>query len=123
MVHRYLIEYSQVLVFIVVGFAIIGGVFTLSKLLRPNKPTPEKLASYECGQIPIGEPWSAFPIRYYFFALLFVVFDVEVSFLFPWAVIFRQSADWATFLEMVVFILILVAGLFYAWKKGALRWT
>lgn len=123
MFHQYLIEYAVALIFIITGFAFIALVFALSSLLRPSNPSPEKLSTYECGEVPIGESWFSFHVRYYFYAFLFVIFDVEVAFLFPWAVVFRQLADWVIFFEMVAFVLILVFGLVYAWKKGALRWA
>ena len=115
------LPYGYVVMFAAVGLAFLAISFTLARLLRPNKPSPEKLMPYECGPDPIGPAWYQFNIRYYVYALLFVVFDVEAAFLFPWALVYRQQG-WAGFAEMVVFIGILTAGLLYAWRKGALEW-
>tara|TARA_B100000315_G_C14503745_1_gene553569 strand:+ start:85 stop:393 length:309 start_codon:yes stop_codon:yes gene_type:complete len=87
----------------------------------PRKPNPIKSATYECGLDTIGPTWVQFNFRYYFFALLFVVFDIETVFLYPWAVQFRQLKLFGL-VEMLIFILILVVGFAYAWKKGALEW-
>src|SRR5881296_2293705 len=93
----------------------------LSHLLGPWKPTREKLKTYESGEEPVGQAWGRYPTHFYVFALLFVVFDVEVIFLFPWAVLFRALGV-AGLIEVIVFIGILVVGLYYAWKKDALNW-
>lgn len=89
--------------------------------IRPNNPDPVKLDTYECGTETIGTTWVRFNFRYYYFALLFVIFDVETLFLYPWAVRFRQLHLFG-FIEMAVFILILAVGYLYAWKKHALEW-
>jgi NADH:ubiquinone oxidoreductase subunit 3 (subunit A) len=91
-------------------------------LIRPSRPTPEKLTTYECGEDPTGGAWVQFNIRFYVFALLFIVFDVEAVFLLPWAVVFRKLGALA-FLEGVVFIVILVVALAYVWRKGDLEWV
>lgn len=98
----------------------IGGLLT-SALIHPKKPTPEKLLPYECGVDPIGESWVQFKASYYLYALVFVVFDVETIFLYPWAVKFQTLGTFA-FVEMMIFMAILTVGLWYAWKKGALLW-
>ncbi|MFQ5826312.1 MAG: NADH-quinone oxidoreductase subunit A [Dehalococcoidia bacterium] len=87
----------------------------------PKKPDPIKSSTYECGLDTIGKTWVQFNFRYYLFALVFVVFDIEMVFLYPWAVAFRQLGLFGL-VEMVIFILILVVGFAYAWKKGALEW-
>ena len=94
----------------------------ISALIRPNKPNPEKLLTYESGVDPVGDGWSQSQIRYYVFALLFVIFDVEAVFIFPWA---TQLERYAVFglIEMGVFVAILLLGLVYAWRKGVLRWV
>ncbi len=94
----------------------------LASLLRPSRPTPEKVMVYESGVDPVGVGWSQSQIRYYVFALLFVVFDVEAVFIFPWA---TQLERYGTFglVVMVLFVVLLLDGLFYAWKKGVLRWV
>jgi len=95
---------------------------TLSGLLRPKNGGPEKYTTYESGIEPMGEAWVQFNIRYYMFALVFVIFDVETIFLYPWAVSFNQIGLTA-FIETIIFLFILIVGLVYAWRKGALEWS
>ena len=104
--------------------AIFPGVPILlnSLILGPKKNNPEKNSAYECGIETVGETWVQFKVQYYIFALVFVVFDVETVFLFPFAVAFQQVSLFAVF-EVVLFILILAGGLIYAWRKGALEWV
>ncbi|MFQ5577437.1 MAG: NADH-quinone oxidoreductase subunit A [Anaerolineae bacterium] len=90
-------------------------------MLRPHKPNPVKKSTYECGIETIGETWVQFKVSYYIYALIFVVFDVEAVFLFPWAVAYNQLPLYAL-LEVVLFVLILLFALVYAWRKGALEW-
>jgi NADH-quinone oxidoreductase subunit A len=99
----------------------LGFAFGANRLMRPNRPTPGKLTTYESGIDPIGTAWSQTQIRYYVFAFLFVIFDVESVFLFPWAVVFSDLGV-AAFWEMVVFIGVLAVGLLYAYRKGVLKW-
>jgi NADH-quinone oxidoreductase subunit A len=111
---------------IVLLFMIIGGVFVAigifaSALVRPSNPTDEKLTTYECGEEPIGGPWIKFNVRFYVVALIFLLFEVEIVFLFPWAVVFKELG-WFSFISMVVFVVILLAGLAYVWAKGDLEW-
>lgn len=108
--------------FICVGTGIVLFTFFLARLIRPSNPYPAKTATYECAEEPIGSSWIQFNNRFYMFALIFVIFDVEVVFLFPWAVAFGQLGLFAL-VEMGLFILILMFGLFYAWKRGALKWV
>jgi NADH-quinone oxidoreductase subunit A len=104
-----------------VAFAVIA--FTLNRIMRPRKPRAEKYTTYECGIDPVGQGWSQTQIRYYIFAFLFVIFDVESVFIFPWAVVFEGFKNAGQVLvEMVIFILILALGLLYAWKKKVLEW-
>ena len=117
----YNLSYVYVFAFFVVGATIVTVMMVLSHLLAPFKPTREKLRTYESGEEPVGQAWGRYPTHFYVFALLFVVFDVEVIFLFPWAVLFRDLG-WYGLGEMTIFIAILVVGLFYAWKKKALNW-
>lgn len=101
---------------------ILGTASVLTFLgIRPHKPYPAKYIPYECGRDTFGTSWIRFNFRYYFYALLFVVFDVETIFLYPWAVAYKQLALFGL-IEMFVFILILAIGFAYAWKKGALEW-
>ena len=104
----------------------IGAVFPaapiiINYLIAPRKPNPIKLATYECGMETVGETWVQFKVGYYLFAILFLIFDVEVAFLIPWAVAFKDIGAVA-FFEIIVFLVILGLGLLYAWKKGALKW-
>lgn len=115
-------EYLAVLIFAVTGSVIVLFTFFLSRLLRPRNPYPAKGVPYECAEDPIGNAWFQFNNRFYIFALIFVIFDVEAVFLFPWAVAFGQLGLYAL-VEMVIFILILFFGLFYAWRKGVLKWV
>ena len=105
---------------IALSFPIIG--FGAAWLVRPHKPGPIKGQTYECGLETIGETWVQYKVQYYIFALIFVIFDIEAAFLFPWAVAYNRLPLFALF-EMAVFLLILVVGLVYAWRKGALEWT
>ncbi len=98
------------------------GTFVAWKALRPQRPTREKLEIYECGIDPIGESWKQPNVRYYIFAFLFVVFDVEALFLFPWAVTYEKLGLFAV-VEMIVFVAILFFGLVYAWGRRALEWV
>ena len=116
-------DYAFIGVFAIVAFAlqIIGLV--LAWLLRPKKPNPAKNSTYECGMETIGETWVRFKAQYYLFALVFVVFDIEAIFLFPWAVAYGGlGLKFYALLEMVLFVGILLGGLLYAWRKGALEW-
>jgi NADH-quinone oxidoreductase subunit A len=103
-----------------IGFAAIS--LTLSKKLAPNNPTPEKLAPYECGIVPLQDPVDRFPVKFYLVAMLFVIFDVEIIFLFVWAVRMEQFG-WAGVAAIVVFTVMLLETLAYAWKRGALDWN
>ena len=114
-------DYVYIAFFLMLGIAFVGSAFVVSWLLRPNAPGSVKNSSYECGEVVKGTSRVQFNVRYYLFALIFVIFDVEVLFVVPWAVVFRQLGMTA-YLEMMAFILILALGLVYAWKKGALEW-
>lgn len=94
----------------------------IPRLIAPRKPNPLKTETYECGIETYGETWVQFKAQYYIFALVFLIFDIEIVFLFPWAVAFDQLPMFAV-LEGVLFIMILVAGLFYIWRKGVLEWA
>jgi len=107
-------------------FLIFGGLFVLlnlgiSRLLQPRNPHPVKLSTYECGELPEGESWIQFNIRFYVVALVFLIFEVEIVFLFPWAVVFKDLGLFA-FVEMMIFVFILLVGLAYVWVKGDLEW-
>jgi len=117
-----LTEFGQILTFIVLGIVfVIVGIIT-ARIISPKNPTKEKLTTYECGEEPIGSPWVRFNIRFYVIALVFIIFDVEVVFLFPWAVVFRQMGMVA-FIEMFIFLAILAIGFVYIWARGDLEWV
>jgi NADH-quinone oxidoreductase subunit A len=118
----FLRQYLTVAVFGGVAVLIVLAILSLGRLVRPRRPQPQKYIAYESGVDPIGSGWSQSQIRYYIFALLFVMFDVEVVFIFPWAV---RLEDLGVFglIEMAVFIVILTLGLVYAWRKQVLRWV
>lgn len=114
-------EYVTIGIFALVGLALVFGTLQLARLVRPNVPHDEKFTTYESGIDPIGRGWSQANVRYYVFALLFVMFDVEAVFLFPWALVFERLGTQA-FVEMVIFIAILAVALIYAIKKKVLEW-
>lgn len=117
----YLTRYSAILLFI--GIALAFGVVTLllSYLVQPKYPEAEKLSPYECGSEPISDARMPFPVRYYIFAMLFVIFDIEVIFLYPWAVVF-DKIGLIGLVEMLIFIGLFLVAYVYAWRKGALEW-
>ena len=108
--------------FLIVGLLVPVAAIVVAGILNPKKPNPIKKSVYECGIETVGESWVQFKAQYYIFALVFLVFDVETVFLFPWAVKLGQLGIFAV-LEGIVFILILVAGLVYTWRKGMLEWA
>ncbi|HEY4611906.1 MAG TPA: NADH-quinone oxidoreductase subunit A [Bacteroidota bacterium] len=116
-----LTEFGKILIFLILGIVFVAGGLIMSWILRPKRPYPEKLSSYECGEEPIGNAWVRFNVRFYVIALIFLVFDVEVVFLFPWALVYRELGLFA-FLEMAVFLAILLVGFAYVWVKGDLDW-
>lgn len=116
-------DYLPIFIFAVVAIALSAIAVLVPALLGPKRPTDVKLAPYESGKMPIGPARRRFPIQYFLFAVLFILFDIEVIFLFPWAVVLRDlSPSWAGLAEAGVFVLILVLGLGYVWKKGGLEW-
>ena len=113
--------YVGLFILLVVGF--VATTLALARIIAPSsRSSREKRNVYETGEVTVTDPWRPFPVRYYVFALLFLIFDVESAFLFPWAVIYRSLGLYG-FVEMVIFVLILGVGLAYAWKKGALEWV
>ena len=113
--------YIPVAIFLAVGLIFATVALFVSKLLRPDRPNPEKLTIYECGEIPIGDTRIQFSIRFYLYAILFVIFDVETIFLYPWAIVFFDIGLLG-FIEMMIFLGILTLGLAYPWRKGVLKW-
>jgi len=118
----FLRSYLLVVLFAGAAIAFAGGTLSLGRLIRPTRPTAQKYMVYESGVDPVPGAWSQSQIRYYLFALLFVMFDVEAVFIFPWALNLEQLAMFGL-VEMVVFIFILALGLVYAWRKQVLRWA
>jgi len=115
--------FTGVLVFFSVGTAALAVVLLIARLLRPKGTySADKYATYECGEEPQGTAWIQFNVRFYVFALIFIIFDVEAIFLFPWAVVFKTLGPFA-FVEGLIFIVILIVGLAYVWRKGDLEWV
>ena len=123
-------EFGKILIFLIVGIMMVCFAFFISRLLAPKKPNPEKLTSYECGEEPTGSAWLPFNSRFYVIALVFLLFDVEMVFVFPWAIVFGShemnsfEPRWGalSLIEMFVFLGIVVLGLAYVWVKGDLDW-
>ena len=116
-----LTDFGRILVFLLIGTMFVAGGLIASWILRPKRGYPNKLSTYECGEEPVGEPWVKFNIRFYVVALIFLIFEVEIVFLFPWALVFKNLGMFA-FVEAVLFILILGVGYVYVWAKGDLDW-
>ena len=120
----YFTAYAVVGVLLLAGVAFVVAAFTANSLLRPSRPSAEKLLTYECGVDPVGEGWAQTHIRYYVFAYLYVVFAIDAVYLFPWATVFADPGFGAvTLVEMFVFIGFIAVGLLYAWRKGVLGWV
>lgn len=128
----YLSEFGEVLLFIIGGIVFVILSLFVSRLIRPNRPSDQKLATYESGEEAISTAWTQFNIRFYIVALIFILFEVELVFLFPWATIFARKElmdetnglwGWFSLIEMIIFILVLALGLAYAWVKGLLDWV
>jgi NADH-quinone oxidoreductase subunit A len=118
-----LASYGFAGLFFLAALGFVAGGLIAAWALRPSNPNATKLDSYECGEAPIGSAWVQFHVGYYLIALVFVLFEVEVAFLFPWAAVFRSQADpWPSMLVVGIFIGILALADAYAWKKGALEW-
>jgi NADH-quinone oxidoreductase subunit A len=114
-------QYFPILLFIIVGLGLGVLLLSVGKLLAPNRPNPEKLSPYECGFEAFEDARMKFDVRYYLVAILFILFDLEIAFLFPWAVVL-QDVGLEGFVAMMIFLLILIVGFAYEWKKGALEW-
>jgi NADH-quinone oxidoreductase subunit A len=122
MQEQYIVNYFTVGIFFIVSILFVPLVVFITKFLAPNNPTEEKILTYECGVPPRAGIFAHFYVRYYIFAFLFVIFDVEAVLLFPWAVYFRQLGVYGI-VTVFIFIAILVLGLVYAWRKGILKWV
>jgi NADH-quinone oxidoreductase subunit A len=115
-------EFSHVFAFFLLSIIFVAGGIVSNYFIRPSKPNALKLSIYECGEDPIGSGWLKFNIRFYVVALIFILFDVEIVFLFPWAVVYKQMGVLA-FSEMLVFLAVLIVGFAYVWVKGDLDWV
>ena len=125
-------EFGVILLFIFAAIALIAIMLTLAKVIRPHRPNEEKLTTYESGEDPVGNANVQFNVRFYVIAIVFLLFEVELIFLFPWAVVFGQENlirqtdglwGWFSLVEMSVFVGVLILGLAYAWIKGYLEWV
>jgi NADH-quinone oxidoreductase subunit A len=116
-----LTDFGIVLLFFIIGILFVAASIISASIIRPSHPNPVKNSTYECGEEPIGSPWIRFNSRFYVIALVFIIFDVELVLLFPWAVVFKELG-WYSFAAMLVFLFILVVGLAYDWSKGYLDW-
>lgn len=123
-------EFGKIFIFLITGIILVSLIVFVNRLIAPNKPNPEKLTSYECGEEPVGSAWLPFNSRFYVIALIFLLFEVEMVFVFPWATVFgsHEIMDlaplWGKFalVEMFIFLGILILGLVYVWAKGDLDW-
>jgi NADH-quinone oxidoreductase subunit A len=113
--------YIPILLLMGIAVAISVGMIVASRFLGPQKPDPQKLAPYECGMSPIGGARVRISVKFYLIAMLFILFDVEAIFLYPWAVVHRYLG-WFSLVEMAVFVAILLVGYIYIWKRGAFEW-
>lgn len=117
----YAVNWTAIVLAVIVGVAALGAMLAAAALIAPRRPSATKAIPYESGIIPSPLNWTQFNIRYYVFAILFLIFDVEAVFLFPWAIVFLQTASYV-FYAMMIFIAVLLFGVAYAWRKGVLQW-
>lgn len=117
-----LTEFGKILIFIILAIIFVIITLTINKLLRPTRPSREKQKVYECGENPEGSPWVKFNIRFYVVALIFLIFDVEVVLLFPWALTYKDFGLYG-FIAGIIFLLVLFLGMAYEWRKGDLEWA
>ena len=118
---KLLLEYLPILIFIGIAGVIATALILVPVLVAPSKPDPEKLSAYECGFNAFGDSRMKFDVRFYLVSILFIIFDLEVAFLFPWAIVFGNLGAYG-FWSMMVFLAVLTIGFIYEWKKGALEW-
>lgn len=125
-----LTDFGIILIFFIIGIIFVAAGLVVAAIIRPSNPNPIKNSIYECGEEPIGEPWIKFNVRFYVIALAFLLFDVEVVLLLPWAVVFKELSiemggefvSWIPYIAGMIFALILLLGLAYDWAKGYLNW-
>ncbi|NMW20746.1 MAG: NADH-quinone oxidoreductase subunit A [Chlorobiaceae bacterium] len=115
-------NFGNVFAFLALGIVFVAGGYLTARMLRPSRPNPAKNSTYECGEEAVGSAWVKFNIRFYVVALIFIIFDVEVVFLYPWATVFKHLGVFAL-VEALLFAAILILGLAYAWVKGDLDWV
>jgi NADH-quinone oxidoreductase subunit A len=116
-----LMDYLPIGILVLLASLFAAGNIILSLVLGPRRPNPEKLSPYECGMVPVGTARERFSVKFYLVAMFFIIFDMEVVFLYPWAVVYKQL-QWFGLAAMGTFLVILLVGYFYAWKKGGLDW-
>jgi len=121
MLFDFLIDYLSIIIFLVVALILSIGFIFINFVFAPNKPDPEKLSAYECGFEPFNDSRMEFDVRFYLVAILFIIFDLEIAFLFPWAISLGKIGLFG-FVSMMIFLFILTVGFIYEWKKGALDW-
>ena len=121
MINNFLSDYLSILIFIIIALSLSVGFIILNFLFSPSKPDPEKLSAYECGFEPFNDSRMEFDVRFYLVAILFIIFDLEIAFLFPWAISLGNIGALG-FWSMMIFLFILSVGFVYEWKKGALDW-
>ncbi|HEY6192920.1 MAG TPA: NADH-quinone oxidoreductase subunit A [Bacteroidota bacterium] len=114
-------DFGRVFIFFIIGAVFVAGGLVTAWLVRPSRSYPGKLTSYECGEEPVGGSWVQFNIRFYVLALIFLIFDVEIVFLVPWAVVYQKLGGYS-FVEMMIFLVILGVGYAHVWVKGDLDW-
>jgi len=117
----FLKDYLSILIFLFIALTLSIGFIAINFIFSPNNPDPEKLSAYECGFEPFSDSRIQFDVRFYLVAILFIIFDLEIAFLFPWAVSLSNIGAFG-FLSMMIFLLILTVGFIYEWKNGALEW-
>ncbi len=121
MLADFLKDYLSIILFLIIALGLSFGFILLNLILSPNKPDPEKLSAYECGFEPFNDSRMEFDVRFYLVAILFIIFDLEIAFLFPWAISLGKIGIFG-FVSMMIFLSILTVGFIYEWKKGALDW-
>ena len=119
---NYFARYLPLLIHLIVVGVVAGAIVTLSWIIGYRRPTRAKMSPYECGMTPVGDARERFSVKFYLVAMLFILFDVEAVFLYPWAVILKELKMFG-FWEMLIYIFIVLIGLFYVWKKGVLDWN
>ena len=121
MLAEFLKDYLSIILFLIIALGLSVGFVAINYLASPKNPDPEKLSAYECGFEPFSDSRMEFDVRFYLVAILFIIFDLEIAFLFPWAISLGQIGLFG-FISMMIFLLILTVGFIYEWKKGALDW-